>query len=197
MYSNLLLIPVLLETMNFETVQPFLNLGAVGILTLYLVRNQTKQNNYFVESMDKIIQSIDKFANNIGKTLLDRDQTILVIKSLLFEHIDEKVNYALEILRHNDIHNRVEQIEKNLRIKYAEITQRITRKLSMFNTPAGDCGRLLTEFLDFSTFMEEVYVVFFSDSDIDTKALDLRSLMKGYCTAFLEKVNKEINKNNI
>ena len=77
------------------------------------------------------------------------------------------------------------------------ITQEESVKLSSFNTPAGDLGKILMS-IDFDKFMGEIYVAFFNENaDIRQKSLDMKSIMNSYVNNLNKHIQDEIKKNYI
>ena len=50
----------------------------------------------------------------------------------------------------------------------------------MYNTQIGCIGNIILESINFDNLMDEIYLVFFSDSEIEIKLRDLETTMKHY-----------------
>jgi hypothetical protein len=101
-----------------------------------MLKQQMKQNNFFLDKMNDIANSVKQLSLNVGKTVLEKEQTIILFNCILQEHIYKKITYAKQILDNNNLKERRSQIEKNLYNEYIKITQSEAVKLSTFNTPA-------------------------------------------------------------
>ena len=178
-------------------IQSSIELAGFTALAWFLVKNQTKQNNFFVSQMSEITKSIKIMANNVGRTLLNPEQTHIIFQAVLNEHIEKKVNYAVDILKANSIKTRRCSIEKNLRSKFISITTFEAHKLSEFNTKAGDLGKILLDYMIWDKFMEDVYEIFFSEHTVENKEKDLRSYMNGHLNKLLEIIDTKIRENTI
>jgi len=192
--------------METELTTQFINLGAIGAGFFLLLRNQIKQNsvflenqnrqvNFFIDKMDEIAQSVKQIATNVGKTVLDKDQTITIFTTILSEHIEKKLCYIREVLINNHLKQRHDQIVKNIGSKIKSITQEEANKLSQFNTPAGDLGNILLNNVNYDTFTQEVCDIVFCENGNDLKLKDLKELMNGYVTELVKIIQEKIKEN--
>jgi len=161
---------------------------AISIILLYFLINK------WSKKLDEIKHILTIIAVNVWKTLLNSEQTILIFKWCLSEHIFMKLKYAKQILIENDIQNRKEQIKLNLLNEFKKITEEEATKLSQFNTPAWDLWKILLK-TDFNKFMSEVYDIFFSNSSIDKKCNDMNYLMFWYVNTMVSEIKDKIYNN--
>jgi len=147
------------------------------------IKTQTDQleilTKSFTESIDAIITKIDKISSWIWKTKLNKPQRTTVFKCVLHEHIDRKIDFAVELLERNHIKERQKQVKDLLKNEFFRITMEEADKLSSFDTEVWDMGKILM-WIDFDEFMWKVYEIFFSEQDIIAKEKDLRSMMEWY-----------------
>ena len=178
------------------SVETISQLGFPIVMSLLMWRFISRSSSKTDIVLEKLIGSIDKLSYNVGKTLLDSSQTLIVFKSVMHEHIERKLSYVHSVLENNNIKNRRKQIEKNLHNKFMDITRSEAAKLATFNTPAGDLGRILLDEVNYNKFMSEVYEIFFSQSKDYIKESDLKSLMLGYVTNLVEVIENKIRDNS-
>jgi hypothetical protein len=69
-------------------------------------------------------------------------------------------------------------------------------KLSQFNTPAWDLWKILL-WVNFKKFIEEFYLIFFSNDDMNKKCEDMYSLMSWYANDLMIEIKDKIKYNTI
>lgn len=76
-------------------------------------------------------------------------------------YVRKKIGYLGEILEKNCIHERQDQIKKNINKEFWNITMLECSKLSKKITCAGDMGKIVQEVIDWDAFMFEIFYIFF------------------------------------
>ena len=180
-----------------ELLQPIANVWAVWVIAWYLVKNQTKQNNIFIKNMGDIANSIKKIASNVWKTLLDWSQSKILFESVLHIHVDKQCEYVSDIIKNNDLSKREENIKKNIKNEFTSITQEWARKLSLFNSPAGDLWNILLREVDLDKYFSDIYIIVFGEWTASAKRKDLRSLMHGEVNSLLSIIDKRVRDNTL
>ncbi len=163
---------------------------AVASILLFFWLNRASK------SLDEIKDLLRIISVNVGKTFLSSEQTIDVFRWCLHEHIQKKLEFAGALLVKNDIKNRREQIKAQLQSEFYRITQEEATRLSSFNTPAWDLGKMLMS-INFEHFMEEIYTVFFSEGEIRAKILDMKAIMNSYVNELIKEIKDRISANYI
>lgn len=159
-----------------------------ALVAWYLLRNQTRH-------LEELTKSFKVLANNVGKTYLNANQTTMMFKLVMSEHIQKKIEICDQILTENDIFNREEQIKDNIYNDFQTITAEETNKLSQFNTPAWDLGLLVKTNIDWNKFMEDIYKRIFSRFSKEIKLSYLKKTMQSYANDILAKIEKKIREN--
>lgn len=137
--------------------------------------------NYFKQSLlrhEEIIAWLKTIANNIWKDQLSEENSSLVLKLVMHEHIDRKIDYLEWILIENNIQERRDAIEENIKTEFSTITHEEAEKLSKFNCPCWDMWDILLTEINFWDFLRRVYSIFFSSATINKKLEDIRKVME-------------------
>ena len=175
---------------------------AFAVMCFGVIKWQSKRNQNLIEriltkELDRLEKKIDQVNKKTGQTVMKSDETIELFKWCMSDHIDQKVKYAREILEINKINERKEMIKKNLLTKFKSITQDEAGRLSRYNTPAGDIGKILNDSVDWKKFMEEIYDIFFrEDMDVNMKCSYMRSIMRSYVNDLIGIIEKKMRENS-
>lgn len=132
------------------------------------------------EGFKEITQSIEKVGNKVGLPFLTKEIVFKIVSNTFESHIYKKLDICRKILEANHLRERRSEIEKILRQRFIDITTGECRDLNMYNTQIGCIGNIILESINFDNLMDEIYLVFFSDSEIEIKLRDLETTMKHY-----------------
>lgn len=145
--------------------------------------------------MEAIVEEMRKVPLMMGKTHMEKQDAIDYFRTILSNHIQNKLNVVWQILDRNDIYKRRCEIEKKVITEFNWITKRGAEKLSKINSSVGDMGELLLE-VDFKKFFNEVFEVLFRKDEIKdkytyirTKINDIRVIMEGYVNALVNNLS--------
>lgn len=127
---------------------------------------------------DEIKSLLKVIANNVWKELLSEENSIMIFKLVLHEHIDRKIDYIKDILTVNNIDKRKDSIIANIKTEFTRITQEECEKLSRFNCPAWDMWDILLTSVDFEELYTKIFSIFFWAWDIDRKCTDIKKVLE-------------------
>ncbi len=152
------------------------------VLVVVLIFFLLKQNKLLINQMTK----------NIGRKWLNPEETIEIYDLYIDHHITEKIKYVKKILDRNSIQKRKVEIQKNIISQFDTLTNDLCNKLSKFNTPAWDLGKIIKDNLEADAFYDGIFKIVFSDSTNENKLNDLRLYLNSFRTIFMEKAQKKI-----
>jgi hypothetical protein len=109
----------------------------------------------------------------------------------MHQHIERKLKYIEEVLINNNLESRKNEIIRNMKEKFIEITNDEVEFLDNFHCQNGTLGKILLSSVDFDVFVnDEIVPIVFSDNNIQIKLQDLEYLMKGYVNRIKNKINQ-------
>jgi len=178
-------------------------LASLSIIYL-MVKNDGKQTAVqkgFIEAINSNTEATKILTKSVGQTYLNSDNSVILFRSVMADHIQRKLDVIEQILEYNHIEDRQETIMENIESKFKNITLDEKQKLSKFNTSAGDMGDILVDYLDWSVFLPQVYTIVFRDvgkekkEKIKIKLNDLRTLMDAHANNIIQIIEERGGKN--
>ena len=100
----------------------------------------------------------------------------MVFELIMVEHIKKKKEYLEDVLIINHIKERPQQIKAKIRSVFVEITQEEIAKLDQFVTVDGFNISEPLRSVDLEKFLDEVYMIVFSDDTVEKKLEDFEAL---------------------
>lgn len=160
----------------FELYNPTAISGIITFISIIIVFITVMKLNKRMKSLNKTLMIL---ADKISTSFLDADNSIELFRIVMQNHVNNKIDYINDVLTKNDIENRKQQIQENIKSKFDHITQMETDILSKYNSICGDMGQYLLESVDWDEFYKKVNSIVFSDFEKEQKIEDLKNYMQG------------------
>lgn len=139
---------------------------------------QSKSNNAaFSKQIENLTSAITILTDKVSSPYLETRQSIVLFRAIMAEHVNKKLNYLGDVLTKNDIHNRRNQIEKNISRNFKRITAEETEKLSGYKCVCGDMGRVVNNVIKWPKLLDNVYDIFFTEDKNHQKIIDIKTLL--------------------
>ena len=145
---------------------------------------------FIARSMKSLSDSVDRLADKVSSPYLNTGLSLKLFHSVMSDHVTKKLNYLGGVLRANSIQTRRKQIEKNIEREFKRITAEEAGILSEYKSVCGDMGKILNESINWKSFLEKVYAVFFTDDQYHLKIQDIKSLMNGIVNDLAKKIEE-------
>lgn len=134
------------------------------------------------QGIDELNVSLQEIKHMAGKTMLSKDQCLMILDDKFTVHVEKKQEILRDILNKNDIKNpiRQTQIRSRIETEFKEITRKECLELDMFNTKIGPVGKIVAEMIDWQRFIKEITDIIYVDGTKENKLRDTEVLMAGY-----------------
>jgi len=174
--------------MSFETLQPILNLWAIGIGFFWILRTVLWT---LTEQLKKTIDLLIVIESKIEKTTVSSAGGEIILEAVMADHKRKKINYIkYEVLQKNHINTRWDAIRKNIKAEFIKITQEEVVKLNNFVLESSKPLWQDLSKVDLTYFLDEVYAIVFAKDDADKKLNDLDMLITWYVTDLKSKLRE-------
>ena len=147
----------------------------------------------FTKHMKNLSNSIDRLADKVSSPYEESEESLIIFRAIMRDHIWMKLEYLGDILEHNHIDEREPQIKKNIEREFMRITIMEAEKLSKFKSICGDMGKILKENINWKEFLISVFDIFFSSDEFQKKIDDIHGIMNEY----VDKIATIIEENGI
>lgn len=121
--------------------------------------------------------SVTRLADKVSAPYQGVEEALIIFRSVMRDQIWQKLEYLGDVLEHNHIAERREQIEKNIERKFKGITKMEAEKLNKFKTKCGDMGKILLKEINWPKFLSPIYGIFFGTDSISKKIDDIHGIM--------------------
>lgn len=106
----------------------------------------------------------------------------------------KKVEFIKSRLQKNNIKQRLTEIISSITIECKRIDDdEVYRPLNAFNTKVWNLGYVLKENYDYDNFIHEIKDVIESESELETKITDIKTVLKSYQWKILNEINLKFN----
>lgn len=106
----------------------------------------------------------------------------------------KKVEFIKSRLQKNNIKQRLTEIISSIMIECKRIDDdEVYRPLNSFNTKVWNLGYVLKENYDYDNFIHEIKDVIESNSELETKITDIKTVLKSYQSKVLNEINLQFN----
>lgn len=134
-------------------------------------------NTTFATQLTGLAEAIITLSKQVQNPPLNLEDAIDYYYLVMNSHVMKKLRYLGGILEINSIHERSEQIKKNIGKEFGTITMQECHKLSKKITCAGDMGKIVQEVMDWKEYLFEIHYIFFRPvapelSDLKKRELD-------------------------
>jgi hypothetical protein len=151
----------------------------------------TTITSLFEINVEQIKDYLRQFKVMAMKTDISCFTAVGIINYVMHQHIERKLKYIEEVLINNNLESRKNEIIRNMKEKFIEITNEEVEFLDNFHCQNGTLGKILLSSVDFDVFVnDEIVPIVFSDNNIQIKLQDLEYLMKGYVNRIKNKINQ-------
>ena len=107
---------------------------------------------------------------------------------------NKKVEFIKSRLQKNNIKQRLTEIISSIMIECKRIDDdEVYRPLNAFNTKVWNLGYVLKENYDYDNFIHEIKDVIESNSELETKITDIKTVLKSYQSKVLNEINLQFN----
>ena len=170
----------------------------INRLTKKQMEMQQKHNEAIVgvitERMTDISESIRRMVTYIWRSVLNAQETVVVMKAIMHEHIFRKLSFFSNMLYKNHLDEHVEDKKEMIKTEIERITNEEIHKLSEFNSRAWDLWEYLRN-VDLDSFSDRCVSIIFGSGEPQKKLEFLKSLMEKYVNDLIQEVEINIHKN--
>lgn len=166
--------------------------GMILIVIMFL-RQERQSNIKIVAALNEMSKAIELVIDKVSVPYLQTEQSIMLFRAIMRDHIWQKLTYLGEILERNSIADRKSQIKINIKKEFKRITVQESEKLSLYKSVCGDMGKILQNSIEWKEFLAPVFTIFFSQDTDTQKIKDIHVLM----TCEVDKIVKIIEGNGL
>ncbi len=173
--------------------------GFAGAMALLLAIALVVMFTMFSNGMKGLTQALTILTDKVSSPYLTSEQSIDLFRSIMSEQIQQELKLIGNILEKNDIQTRKDQIKININRQFKSITTKESERLSKYKSVCGDMGKTLQKEIDWKSYLNKTYEIFFYDypedpnNGIKRKISDIRTLMN----AEIDSIAKVIEENGV
>lgn len=145
----------------------------------------------FALSIRSLTKAVTLLTEKVSSPYMDVHNSVMIFRSIMSEHISLNLSYIGEVLEHNNLIEREDQIKKNIEREFHRVTKEETEKLSQIKSVCGDMGLTVNENLDWKKFLSRVYeIVFLHNTPIKLKIHDIKLYMGDIVSEMVKIIEK-------
>jgi hypothetical protein len=170
-----------------------ISMSGMILIVIMFLRQERESNIKIVAALKEMSKAIELVIDKVSVPYLQTGQSIMLFRSVMRDHIWQKLTYLGEILERNSLADRKPQIKRNIEREFRRITVQESEKLSLYKSVCGDMGKILQDSIDWKEFLVPVFAIFFSQDTDAQRIKDIHVLM----TCEVDKIVKIIEGNGL
>lgn len=157
-----------------------------------MMKNQKDRDNELLKNFENGFKWIQMA---IWKKTIENSDTATDMAWRYYENsANKKVEFIKSRLQKNNIKQRLTEIISSITIECKRIDDdEVYRPLNAFNTKVWNLGYVLKENYDYDNFIHEIKDVIESESELETKITDIKTVLKSYQWKILNEINLKFN----
>lgn len=170
-----------------------ISMSGMILIVIMFLQQERQSNIKIVVALNEMSKAIELVIDKVSVPYLQTEQSVVLFRSVMRDHIWQKLTYLGEILERNSITERKPQIKINIEREFRRITVQEAEKLSRYKSVCGDMGKILQNSINWPSFLTPVFTIFFSHDTDAQRIKDIHVLM----TCEVDKIVKIIEENGL
>ena len=121
----------------------------------------------FSKQINNLTLAISQLTDKVSSPHMDVERSLMIYRSIMRDHIWNKLEYLGTVLDNNHIKERQPQIKINIERELKRITVMEAGKLSKIKSVCGDMGKTLLKEVSWKKLLDPIYEIFFEEAPED------------------------------